>query len=74
MNALFSRTSRGGVDAVIAGIQLSADEPFPKGRLAGVSSVNCAPNTDPSAEFGVFAKTLRKFFSLKRSTMAGSFG
>ena len=43
------------IDAVVAGVQLAADEPLPEGRIAGVE--RGVPVLVPVKQLGVFAKT-----------------
>ena len=58
------------VDAVVAGVEFAADEPFPERRIGGVERL--APGLVPVEKFGVMSKHSGKCFSLKFSTKAGS--
>src|SRR5215469_12294292 len=51
------------VDAVIAGVEFSADEPLPERRMAGVQ--RGMPILIPVQHFGVLAIALRKMFFAK---------
>src|ERR1700719_4452869 len=46
------------VDAVVAGVELAADKPFPKWRIAGVQ--RSVPILIPVQQFGIVAKAFRK--------------
>src|SRR5271167_3721158 len=48
------------IDAVVGGVEASADEPFPEGRMLGVE---CGvPVLIPMEEFGVLAEAFGKIF------------
>ncbi len=48
------------VDAVVAGVEFSAHEPFPEGRIGGVERL--APGLVPIEQLGVDVETFREMF------------
>ena len=57
------------VHAVVAGVQFSANEPFPKGRMIGVE--RGVPILVPVEQFGVVAEALREVFLVELSHEVG---
>jgi hypothetical protein len=51
------------IDAVVAGVELAAYKPFPKGRIVGVQSG--VPILIPIQQIGVFAKTFWKMLFIE---------
>src|SRR6516225_3962300 len=48
------------VDAVITGVELSANEPLPERRVAGIQ--RGVPVLVPAKHVGIFSETVREFF------------
>jgi hypothetical protein len=56
------------IDAVVAGVDLAADEPLPERRIAGVQC--SVPVLIPGQQIGVFFEALREVFQPEDESIA----